>query len=82
MPKMTDVIVELIMAIVLLIVILTLLADMGPDMAAASNNITAQSSTFPLTNLFKPKGLIYLILMVAVFIGIIVLFFDLFKGKK
>lgn len=88
------VITTLIMAVVLFLVILEVLAGTGPEMHTAAGNLTANvnasgdcetdtcgGETFPLSALFRPKGLVFLILMVAVFIGIIVMFFGLFKGK-
>lgn len=79
MVNITQVIVNLIFMIILILVIFQLLADVAPDFATASGNITAQSAVYPLTNLLKARGLIYLILIVAVFITIMV---GLFKGIK
>lgn len=57
-------------AIIGIIVVFYVLAGTAADLGYAADNITAQSSTLPLTSLFKRGGVVFLILMAGVLVAV------------
>jgi len=77
----TNLVKNVLMVIILLIITFQVLADTAEDVGYAADNITSQSSVYPLTSFFKKKGVVLLALMAGLAITIITSVLSFGKGK-